>query len=1105
MTGIVEWTTRRSRMVLAFVLISIAAGLVSYMSLPKEGAPNIDVPVLYVSVPLPGVSARDSERLLVKPLETELRGLEGLKEMTGIASENHAGMLLEFEFGWDKQATLADVRDRIDQAKAEFPDDAEEPTITEINLSQFPILVVSLSGEVPERTLLTLSKDLQREIESLPSVLEAELTGHRDEMVEVLIDPLKAESYNVTAEELLAVFNRNNQLIAAGSLESATAAFSITVPGSFETLEDVRNLPVKVNGDRVVRLGDVTEIRRTFEDATGRARFNGRKSISLQVTKRLGENIIETVDAVRAAVTAEVRDWPEPLRRAVNVDFSMDESARVTDMVSQLESSVLTAVILVFIVVLAMLGFRSALLVGMAIPCSFLLTFALMAALGLSINNMTMFGLILAVGMLVDGAIVVVEYADKQIAEGVGPMTAYAQAARRMFWPIVSSTATTLCAFLPMLFWPGMPGEFMGQLPVTLIFVLSASLVVALIYLPTLGGVAGRLTRLVGRAWTRVTGAPGGVPQPHRPYRRSAFGRVIHSIVMSPVNPFLALAAAFLAIFVTIQVYLGHNDGVEFFVKTEPERAIIYVRARGNLSLAERDRMVRATEQAVMPIPGVAAVFAFSGGGGLESSSGQEGPPDAVGEVQIELAPWQGRRPGDEILAEVERRITAIPGVLAEIKRQKDGPQQGKPVQLEIRSDSWEDLHRAAAIARAKFEATPGLVNIDDTRPLPGISWQIDVDRANAGRFGADVATISPLVQAVTRGAVFDTYRPPDADEELEIRVRFPKDDRRLSTLDELKVTTPKGLVPLSNFITRSPAPKLTEINRRDGQRFFQVRADVDADTSDIATIAALERWIAEEDPFPASVAARFTGDREEQAESQAFLVKAFAGALGLMFVILLAQFNSLYNSVLVLSAVVMSVAGVMIGMLVMGQKFSIIMTGTGIVALAGIVVNNNIVLIDTYQEFARRMDRLEAIVRTAEARIRPVLLTTITTIAGLTPMMLAVSLDFENGGISVGAPTAMWWVQLATAVVFGLGIATVLTLVVTPAALAARVWATRALAGATLTLWHGLIDRLRGGPASRHMRDRRLRRSLAGQPPPEIIWTETERPAPPQIVRAAE
>jgi multidrug efflux pump len=1106
MTGLIDWAAARSRMVLAFVLISIGAGLISYVSLPKEGAPNIDIPVLYISVPLPGVSARDSERLLIKPLETELRGIDGLKQMTGIASDNHAGMLLEFDFGWDKQATLADVRDKVDQAKAEFPDDADAPTISEINLSQFPILVVSLSGVVPERTLLKLSKDLQREIEALSPVLEAEITGHRDEMVEVLIDPLKAESYNVTIEDLLAVFTRNNQLIAAGSIESATAAFSVTVPGSFESLEDVRNLPVKVNGDRVVRLGDVTEIRRTFEDAQGRARFNGEKSISLQVKKRIGENIIATVDVVRATVERVVGGWPAPLQQAVNVDLSMDESSRVTDMVSQLESSVLTAVILVMVVVLVALGFRSAILVGVAIPCSFLLTFGLMSALGMSINNMTMFGLILAVGMLVDGAIVVVEFADRRIAAGVGPMTAYTEAARRMFWPIISSTATTLCAFLPMLFWPGMPGQFMGQLPITLIFVLSASLIVALIYLPILGGVVGRLSRIIDQVRSRVLNKSIAPPRPPEMYRRRLFGRIVGSIVLNPVGPFVALGVA-MAVIIGIFSYFGaHSTGVEFFVKTDPERAIVYVRARGNLSLAERDRMVRATEQAVIAVPGVAAVFAFSGGGGLANKTGQEGPPDAVGQVQLELAPWFERGSGEEILEEIERRITSIPGVLAEIKLQKDGPQQGKPIQLEVKSDSWSDLNRAAEIARARFAQTPGLINIDDTRPLPGIDWRIDVDRAAAGRFGADVATIGPLVQAVTRGAVFDTYRPADADEEMDIRVRFPKEDRLLSTLDDLKISTKKGMVPLSNFITRQPAPKLGEINRRDGQRYFMIRADVDETTSDIGTIEGFERWIADENPFPGSVTARFTGDREEQQESQAFLMKAFAGALGLMFVILLAQFNSIYNSILVLSAVVMSVAGVMIGMLVLGQKFSIIMTGTGIVALAGIVVNNNIVLIDTYQEFSRRMDQLEAIVRTAEARIRPVLLTTITTMAGLAPMMFAVSLDLKNGGISYGAPTALWWVQLATAVVFGLGMATVLTLVVTPAALAARVWFERIAGIGSLTLWFGLIGMLRGGwSSSAFMRDRQLRRSLRRQPIPEIIWTGPDHPPKVEVAHAAE
>ncbi|MEM7744046.1 MAG: efflux RND transporter permease subunit [Pseudomonadota bacterium] len=1066
MTGLVSWCTERARMVLAFLVILIGAGVVAYSSLPKEGAPNIDIPVLYVSVPLPGVSAVDAERLLVRPLETELRGLENLKQMTGIASENHAGILLEFDFEWDKDAALAEVRDKVDQAKAEFPVEAEEPTISEINLSEFPILVVSLSGEVPERTLLDLARDLQRAIEADARVLEAELTGHREEMLEVLIDPLKMESYGVTAAELLAIVDRNNQLVAAGTVESETAAFSVSVPGAFEDARDVVELPIKINGDRVVRLRDIAQIRRTFEDREGTARYNGQGSISLQVSKRLGENIIETVAGARAIVAAEIAKWPEPLRQAVQVDFSMDESVRVEGMVGQLESAVMTAILLVMIVVLATLGFRSALLVGISIPCSFLLSFALMQTMGMSVNNMVMFGLILAVGMLVDGAIVVVEYADKRIAAGQGPMRAYGEAAKRMFWPIVASTATTLCAFLPMLLWPGMPGQFMGQLPVTLIFVLSASLIVALIFLPVVGGIAGRVGRAVGRVIPQLA----QTPEPPTAYRRSAFGKLVARVVMNPLGPFLAIGIAVGAMASIVVVFQTYGSGTEFFVETEPERAIVYVRARGNLSLTQTDVMVRSVEARIAKIEGIESIFASAGGGGLVNRGGNQGPPDAVGQIQVELAPWNERRPGAEILAEIEAAIDGLPGIIAELAQQQEGPQQGKPVQLELSSPSWEDLNEAVRIARAKFDTTQGLVSIDDSRPLPGIEWRINVDRAKAGRFGADVATVGPMVQLVTRGALLGTYRPDDSDEEVEIRVRFPAESRTLDTLDNLKIPTAQGAVPLSNFITREPGARLSEIQRRDGERYFAVRADVapGAAKTDVEILTELEAWIAEENPFPASVNAQFGGDREEQEESMAFLAKAFAGALGLMFVILLAQFNSLYNAILVLSAVVMSVTGVLVGMLLMDQKFSIIMTGTGIVALAGIVVNNNIVLIDTFQEFSRRMAPLEAIVRTAEARIRPVLLTTITTMAGLTPMMFAISLDFGNGVLNQGAPTAVWWTQLATAVVFGLGTATVLTLLVTPAALGARVWVT---AGGW-AVWRQVLQGLARGSYRRDLLD---------------------------------
>ncbi len=1055
MTGLVDWAVTRSRMIIAMIILSIGAGVYAYFNLPKEGSPNIDVPILYVSVSLPGVSAADSERLMVKPLETKLRSLEGLDQMTAFATENHAGVLLQFDFGWDKAATIADVRDKVDQAKSEMPDEIEEPQVIEINLSAFPILVISLSGDVPERTLLKLAKEMQRDIESVSSVLEVGLAGHRDEMIEVIIDPLKMEAYNVTAQELLAIVSNNNVLAPLGTIENGAGAFSVKLPGNFETPEDLYRLPIRLEGDRMVLLGDIATLRRTYEDATGTARYNNRPTVALQVKKRVGENIIQTVEAVREKVALFQAEWPDALKATVDVDISMDESKRVKGMVGQLEGSVLTAVMLVMLVVVLTLGFRSSMLVGIAIPCSFLLSFALLAVLGMSVNNMVMFGLILAVGMLVDGAIVVAEYADRRLTEGAAPDIAYGEAAKRMFWPIVSSTATTLCAFLPMLFWPGMPGQFMGQLPVTLIFVLSASLLVALIYLPVLGAIFGQIAASVGRAFSWARGRPLPPPPSDKPHKdtaeiRTLFGRIVAWLIGHPIGPVVAILVAVGVMAGSVALFMANNKGVEFFVKTEPEAAVLYVRARGNLSLEQQDALVRVVEQRVMHIDGVGAVFAFSGKGGLQQQGG-EGPNDAVGQIQIELTPWEDRllrfepRFGDAVIEDIKTATANIPGAFAELSVKKQGPQQGKPVQLLLASNDRDVLEEAVKLSRSRFEATDGLVDVDDTRPLPGIEWRLSVDRAAAGRFGADVAQIGAMVQMVTRGVTLDTVTPDDSDDEIDIIMRYPEAERTLETLDDLKIRTPMGLVPLSNFVKREATHKVGEISRRDGVRFYLVRADVAPGVNANAKIGEIGAWLTglavERPDLAQRLKAEFTGDQEEQEESQAFLGQAFLGALGLMFVILLAQFNSVYNSILVLSAVVMSVAGVLLGMVIMGQPFSIIMTGTGIVALAGIVVNNNIVLIDTYQEYERWMPRLQAIAKTAEDRLRPVMLTTITTIAGLLPMMFATSIDFFARSISIGAPTALWWVQLATAVVFGLGFSTVLTLVVTPSALALRVW----------------------------------------------------------------
>ena len=1248
MTGVVNWAADRARMVIAFIILSLVIGGFAYWSLPKEGEPDIEIPALIVSVQFPGISAEDSEKMLVKPMETELADLDGLDKMTSTAAENYANVVMEFEFGWDKTAIMADVRDAMNSAQAKFPEGAEQYSIAEINFSEFPIVIVSLTGEVPERTMARVAKELQDDLEALEPVLEAGIAGNRDEMLEVIIDPLRLESYNVTAIELINTVQNNNQLIAAGEVETAQGTFSVKIPSSFDEPRDVYALPVKTNGERVVTLGDLAKINLTFEDRTGTARFNGENTVALQVVKRKGYNLIDTVALVKQTVEAARSQWPEELQTAVRVGTSNDQSRVVGSMVSQLEGSVLTAVALVMIVVLAALGSRAALLVGFAIPTSFLLCFAFLALMEISISNIVMFGLILAVGMLVDGAIVVVEYADKRIKEGTGPMHAYVEAAQRMFWPVVSSTATTLCAFLPMLFWPGVPGEFMGMLPVTLIFVLSASLVVALVYLPVMGGVTGRLSRIFSNLsdglrqrlpWAaRAALVPlalyamflgamqvlnpayllpaGAVPATlgalfgallfifaafaasvtmgaaslERPPSRvrtgkglSPFGWVIWAIAGNPVMPVVAIGTVFASVFYIAFVLFPQNSlGVEFFVESEPEQATVYVRARGNLSLAESDRMVRQVEEVISAHPAVINVFAFAGDGGLNTGgpANMQQPADTIGQVQFEIIPWEDRPKvaepmlngrfsrevtapdfdGDRVLDQLGAEMAKLPGFEAEILALEQGPGSGKPVHLRLTGDGWDELNQAAALARQQFEATPGLIQIEDSRPLPGIDWQIDVDVEKAGRFGADVLTVGAMVQLVTRGILLDTMRVPSSDEEIEIRVRLPDEDRLLSTLDTLKVRTQDGLVPLANFVTREPVKKRATISRVDQQRFYDVKADVAPGLLKIVTgtprsggetrlglarrpsedtpgsaqmltgadgnplelisledgqsldslrealdsgeayvtpinpnerIALLTEWL-NTNPLPANIGWQWTGDQEEQAESQAFLSSAFLGALGLMFIILLAQFNSFYNSILVLLAVVLSTTGVLIGMMVMQQPFSIIMTGTGIVALAGIVVNNNIVLIDTYQELRRYMPPIEAIIRTAESRLRPVLLTTITTMAGLTPMMFGLSLDFINGGYSIDSPTSLWWKQLATAVVFGLGIATVLTLIVTPSFLALRIWIS------TYAAWIGqLLARLTSGRSSRIARDMRLHRAARKLPAIEILWVEPEHDAP--------
>ena len=1026
----------RSRAVLTILVALLLGGVSSYVSLPREADPDIPIPFIYVGVVLPGIAPADAERLIVKPMELELRTLTGVKEMKAIAAQNFGAVILEFDVSFDKEQALVDVREKMDQVRSEFPEEAEEPDVREFNAGLFPVIMVNLTSPGSERELYRHANMLKDELSGMSSVLEAKLIGHREEVLEVIIDPRAMENYNISAEELYATLSRNNQLVPAGSMDNGSGRFSLSVPGLIESESDIYALAIKTQGDAVVRLSDIADIRRSFKDPDIFARYNGTPTISIEVTKRLGANVVDTTREVRALSQAFVADWPEN----ISIDFSSDISSFIFEMLGSLEISITNAILLVMILVIAALGLRSALLVGLSIPTSFLIGFLIVNLLGMTLNMMIMFGFLLAVGILVDGAIVVVEFADRKMAEGLDRQKAYALAASRMFWPILSSTGTTLAAFAPMLLWPGVSGKFMSFLPITVIILLSVSLLTAMVFLPVIGGLIGKseqegdelLTSLAAENEINVATTPG---------LTGKYLRFLERCIRWP------LTTISVAVFILVGVIVlngRYGGGVEFSTSIEPQQANVFIKARGNLSIQEADRMTRLVEDIVLSIPGISSAFTQAGpalgsGGGVARVEGDK-PSDLIGLIRIEFTHFSTRIPSSQIMREIDRRANAFPAIEVEVIEREQGPPSGKGIEIEIAGQDISKLTTVVNDINAYLRSRSDLyTELEDTLPLPGIEWNLTVDREAAGRFKADIVTVGNMVQLVTNGILVGHYRPDDSDDEIEIRARYPFDARSFDQLDQLRVRTQAGNVPITNFVTRSIAQRRDAINRVDGKRTFTVKAatTIDPATGDeiLATVAEQDflTWLDTQD-LPPGVGVRLRGANEEAEAATAFLGRAMLASLLLMFIILLLQFNSLYFTLLTLSTVVLSTVGVLLGMVVTGQNFSVIMTGTGVVALAGIVVNNSIVLIDTYQRLrSAGLDRTTAILKTSGQRLRPILLTTVTTMIGLLPMAIQTSVDVVQRTIQIGEPTSAWWVQLSTAIIFGLGFSTLLTLILVP------------------------------------------------------------------------
>ncbi|MFT7267512.1 MAG: multidrug efflux pump [Porticoccus sp.] len=1005
---IIDLAFSRSRTVLLGLLFVLIFGATAYQNIPKEAEPDIAIPFIYVSMRHEGISPEDAERLLVKPMEKELQSITGLKEMRSTSGEGYASVQLEFSAGFDSKKAKSDVREKVDTAKTELPDDTDEPDVIEINVALFPVLTVSLSGPVPETTLVGIARSLKDRIESLPGVLEANIGGDREAILEIIVDPAVMETYQVKYEELFSFVRNNNLLVAAGALDSGAGRLVLKVPGVIENLEDALSMPVKVEGDRVVTFGQIASIKRSYKDPASFARVEGRAAVTLEIKKRVGANIIETINDVRELVEAERQLLPASLE----VRYMQDKSNKIRAMLNDLQNNILSAIILVIIVMIAALGFRSALLVGLAIPSSFLAAILVLNTLGYTLNIVVLFSLILVVGMLVDGAIIVVELADRRMNEGMLPQEAYLSAAKRMAWPITTSTITTLAVFMPLLVWPGMVGEFMKFLPITVIIALIASLSMALVFIPVLGTAINQKNKIPSQV------ASGPITEKYIQF--------LGKLLKMPAKTLGVSLTVMTSVFI---LYGFLSKGLEFFPEVEPEFGLIQIQARGDLSIYEKDKIVRKVEDRISDMKEIRSVYARS----FNKENRKDTSADVIGTIQLEFINWDKRRPAVEIFNEMRELTSGIPGIKLEFRKSKDGPGAGKPIHLEFNAYDFSRVPPAVKKIRQLMEDQGGYVDIEDNLPLPGIEWQIEVDRALAARYGADIATLGQSIKMLTSGIKVTDYRPDDNDDEVDVMVRFPASDRHLGQLDQLRISTAAGMIPIRNFVTIQPAPKSGSITRVNAHRTITLKADVAEDVLPDTQLKALVKILKSTNPDP-QVYIHFKGEDKEKREAMQFLLGAFLTALILMALVLVTQFNSIYQALLVLSAIVFSTTGVLLGLLITAQPFGIVMVGLGIIALAGIVVNNNIVLIDTYNRMRKNgFNPIDAALETGRRRLRPVFLTAFTTVLGLMPMVLAMNIDLVDRSISFGAPSTQWWTQLASAIAGGLTFATLLTLVLTP------------------------------------------------------------------------
>jgi len=1011
----------RPASVYIFMVILAMIGFSAYRSLPRESAPDIQIPILIVTIPYPGSSPEDAEALITNKVEPELQGVENLKKLSSTSTEGASVITLEFHLGTDISEARTKVREALDTAKPDLPDDAEDPVIQEVNLSERPIMIVNLSGHYDLFQLKNIAEDFKDQFESISGVLEVKRAGGLEREIKVAVDPDKLNYYQLDLNQVSNTITNENTSIPAGDITFGRMKYMIRVPSEVKGPAEIRKLVITAPGQVPVFVEDVATVTFGFKEVSSRSRLNGLSSVSLSVSKRSGENLIRIADKVKAIIEVERAKFDGKLE----IKVLNDQSTKIRSLVSDLENNIYTGLIFVVGVLVLVMGLRTSLFIGTAIPLSMLLSFMVLSWVGITLNFVVLFSLILALGMLVDNAIVVVENIYRHMESGLPPKEAAAIGVSEVAIPVISSTATTLAAFLPLLFMPGISGEFMSFLPKTLIIALTASLFVGLIFNPVFCAT---------------------LMKPHRkPQLKDEANMVSSSKFLAAYRQTLvwSLNNRLKVMLLVISVWLGiivfyfavifPKAGVEFFPDTEPASATIHIEAPFGSTLETSDFLTAQVEKQLQPyVKDTDAIVANVGQ--KQGSSGSGTKETHQSNISLSFPNWEGReRSPNSIIKELHQILGTFSGARLRLTKPSGGPPAGQAVNLELSGPDPVKLKRLSLAIQGRLKDIAGLVNLQDNMTATRSEIQIQLDREKLGKLGLTSKQVANIIRTAFNGRKVSSWRQQSDEYDIVVRLD-PKFRASVNDIQGLYIKTPSGeSVSLHELAQVKTTASKGSIRHIDSKTVVTISGDAEG----VPGASLLKKVQAKLKGYvlPSGYQIKYTGENESRAEMQDYLGKSFLIAIFLIFLILVTQFNSVILPFIILSSVFLSLMGVFLGWIVHQSPISIMMGGIGIISLAGVVVNNAIVLIDYIGQLkAQGKTTQEALVLAGMLRMRPVMMTAVTTILGLVPIVLGMDINFYRPDIiAFGSDSAQMWQPMARSVVYGLAMATLLTLIVVP------------------------------------------------------------------------